>query len=154
MTDWTNLPLVEAGRTLDGLVAEHVAGYHREPVPPDGSGEHGGNDVLVPPGQTIERMPFTLPPKGPVGLPYFARLYSTKCEEALYLLEQHFAPPKHFTRLVLTETGNWRCDIELRGGDGPVISAAAETVPLAICLAALEAKGMSALEIEAHFVPF
>lgn len=50
-----------------------------------------------------------------------------------------FPWPKFYVRLVVTETGNWRCDIELRGGDGPVISAVAKDAPLAICLAALAA---------------
>lgn len=66
---------------------------------------------------------------------------STNIAHAWRVLE-HFTWPQFYTRLVRTSTGNWRCDIDLNGGDGPVRSAYAETAPLAICRAALSAVGL------------
>ena len=66
---------------------------------------------------------------------------STNIAHAWRVLE-YFTWPQFYTRLVRTETGNWRCDIELNGGDGPNRSAWAETAPLAICRAALAAVGV------------
>jgi hypothetical protein len=54
---------------------------------------------------------------------------------------EKFPVPRYYVRLLTTETGNWRCDIELRGGDGPVVSAYDKSAPLAICLCALKAVG-------------
>ena len=66
---------------------------------------------------------------------------STKIDHAWRVLEE-FTWPQFYTRLVRTEKGNWRCDIDLNGGDGPVRSAYAKTAPLAICRAALAAVGV------------
>lgn len=66
---------------------------------------------------------------------------SVDIAHAWIVLEQ-FTWPQFYTRLVRTERGNWRCDIDLNGGDGPVRSAWAETAPLAICRAALAAVGV------------
>lgn len=63
---------------------------------------------------------------------------STDISDAWQVLGQ-FPWPKFYVRLTVTDTGNWRCDIELRGGDGPVVSAAAKDAPLAISQAALKA---------------
>src|SRR5688572_4265045 len=63
---------------------------------------------------------------------------STDISDAWQVLGQ-FPWPKFYARLTVTDTGNWRCDIELRGGDGPVVSATAKDAPLAISQAALKA---------------
>lgn len=52
---------------------------------------------------------------------------------------KRFPHPQFYVRLVITVTGNWRCDIELKGGDGPVVSAVNEDAAMAICMAALKA---------------
>jgi len=62
--------------------------------------------------------------------------------ELAWIVLEHFAWPKYYVRIVRTETGRWRCDIELNGGDGPTRSGNAETAPLAICRAALAAVGV------------
>lgn len=52
-----------------------------------------------------------------------------------------FPVPKFYVRVVATDTGNWRCDIDTHGGDGPVVSAYDKLAPRAICLACLKASG-------------
>lgn len=69
-----------AGRRLDAWVAEYVMGFRRETVNPDGNGEHGGTDVLVPPG--IDHSQFNYPPKGRIALGYFVPRYSAAIEAA------------------------------------------------------------------------
>lgn len=61
--------------------------------------------------------------------------------QAWQVLEM-FPVPRYWARLVATDTGNWRCDIDTRGGDGPVASAFDKDAPRAICLAALKAVGV------------
>jgi hypothetical protein len=68
MSDANEVEAMPAGRPLDALVAEHVFGYHREGVPPDASGEHGGNEVLMPPGVTFAQAEPLLPKKGEIPL--------------------------------------------------------------------------------------
>lgn len=60
--------------------------------------------------------------------------------DAWKVLEK-FPWPQYRVLLMTTESGNWRCDIHLRGGDGPVASAFDKDAPRAICLAALAAVG-------------
>lgn len=52
---------------------------------------------------------------------------------------KRFVWPKYYVHLVTTVPGNWRCDIELNGGDGPTVSAVNEHASMAICMAALRA---------------
>jgi len=66
---------------------------------------------------------------------------TTDIAAAWVVLEQ-FVWPRFWPRLIRTDKGHWRCDIELNGGDGPNRSAWAETAPLAICRAALAAVGV------------
>ncbi len=61
---------------------------------------------------------------------------------AAFAVLEHFTWPLFYTRLIRTDRGGWRCDIELNGGDGPNRSASADTAPLAICRAALAAVGV------------
>lgn len=61
---------------------------------------------------------------------------------AAWAVLELFFWPKFWTRLIRTDRGGWRCDIELNGGDGPNRSASADTAPLAICRAALAAVGV------------
>jgi hypothetical protein len=127
-------------RDIDAQIAESVLKYHREKVPPDASGENGGDDVLIPPGKTLGILyndGVQLPPKGAIGLAYFVPQFSKSYDEAFFLLYR-FRPPHYYTRIVITDTGKWRCDIDLRGGDGPACSAAHENLLVAICLCVLE----------------
>jgi hypothetical protein len=57
--------------------------------------------------------------------------YSRSLEDAWKGLER-YPWPKYMTCLQRTDTGNWRCDVELNSGHGPTISAAAATPALAI----------------------
>lgn len=66
--------------------------------------------------------------------------YCGSRDEALRLLEAVFPWPKFYTCIRTVDTGNWRCDIELHGGDGPTASASDPSIPMAICKAMLEAK--------------
>lgn len=124
------------GRDLDTAVAEWVMGYRVETVGKDAKGEHGGSEVLVPP-TLLDDWWTTLPLIGAVPRGWYARRWSTEVEESIDLLEARFPWPRYYTCLCRTETGNWRCDIELHRADGPVISASAPTIPLAICRAAV-----------------
>lgn len=56
-----------------------------------------------------------------------------------WLVVKRFVWPKYYVRLLTTSTGNWRCDIDLNGGDGPVVSDYHEHASMAICMAALKA---------------
>lgn len=127
-------------RDIDAEIAERVLGYHREQVPPDVYGENGGTDVLLPPGKTLGILyneGIQLPLKGAIHLAWFVPQYSKSLPDAIDLLKR-FSPPRYYTRLVITDTGKWRCDIDFRGGDGPVCSAAHDDIHMAICLCLLE----------------
>lgn len=76
-------------RELDGQLAETVFGYTRKRVPPGGSGEHGGGEMLVPPGG----MPhgFELHPKGPIALHFMAPSFTDRvsgCFELVGILNR------------------------------------------------------------------
>lgn len=75
------------------------------------------------------------------GLRYFEVLrWMPSCDiNCAWHVVKRFGPPQFYVRLVTTVTGNWRCDIELRGGDGPTLSAANEDAAMAICMVALKA---------------
>lgn len=68
--------------------------------------------------------------------------YSTDINPTWQALEEHFPWPNFHTRLVRTNTGRWRCEIEIRihYGDYHWVSAECQSAPLAICRAMLKAK--------------
>lgn len=134
----------EYARHIDALIAEHVFHWRRDTVPPDANGDHGGAEILVPPGESLEQLRargLQLPPRGPIPLGWFTRPVTTDYNNALSLLYS-YAPPRYNTRLVLTDTKRWRCDIELHGGDGPVKSAVHADLRMAICLCVLVVHGV------------
>lgn len=127
-------------RLIDAQIAESVLHYHREKVPPDADNENGGDDVLIPPGKTLGILytdGIRLPPKGAIELAYFVPHFSKFHAEAFHLLHR-FKPPHYYTRIVITDTGKWRCDIDMRGGDGPVCSTAHDDIRVAICMCVLQ----------------
>lgn len=67
---------------------------------------------------------------------------SERIEDAWRALEK-FPVPKFYVRLVTTVTGNWRCDIDMNGGDGPNVSAFDRSAAKAISLACLKAVGIA-----------
>ena len=73
----------------------------------------------------------------------FGRSPSRDISGAWRILETNFPYPQYYVRLTRTDTGNWRCDIELNGGDGPTVQGLAETAALAICRAILHVWGVS-----------
>lgn len=119
----------KAGRELDALIGEHVMEwyvYRTATDMRDGWKLGDGQDF---PAYASGTYAFTVP--------YF----STDLHAAWSILDQKLTWPRFWTTLLQTNSGKWRCDIDLHGGDGPVRSAAAETPELAICLAALRATG-------------
>lgn len=70
---------------------------------------------------------------------------STRIEDAWKVLER-FPWPQYRVLLMITESGNWRCDIHLRGGDGPAVSAFDKSVARAICVTCLKASGVEVAE--------
>ena len=104
---------LQAGRELDALVAEKVMGCRMT----------ANRNVLEADGRIT-----------PV------KAYSFDIALA-WLILTSFQWPRQLTRLQRTDTGNWRCDIELHGGDGPTVSAYHVDAPVAICRAALKAVG-------------
>ena len=116
----------QAGADTDVAIAIHVMGWTWQP---DGYGvmawfDHDGKGT-----------------RWGTGGEYYLFRPSTQIACAWLVLES-FTWPQFYTRLIRTDNGNWRCDIELNGGDGPNRSAWAETAPLAICRAALAAVGV------------
>lgn len=80
------LVIAAPGQDLDAQVAELVLGYTRTKSPPDARGEHGGEDLLIPPGGV--GCDFTYPPRGAIGLCYHVRQYSTSDRDAWDLIPE------------------------------------------------------------------
>lgn len=134
---------MEAGRELDGLIAEHIFGYKWGKTPKDCNGEHGGEDILIPPGVDEN---WEYPPMGRISKYYHvAHKYSTEIEDAWRVVRKltiqgHFVnvcqfPFKdtgntHIQRVKDTFTGELDVPVQLQD----------KTVPLSICKAALLAK--------------
>jgi anti-sigma-K factor RskA len=112
-------PELEANDKTDALFAEYVMGWmavgpRRKPMP----GTTMDHDVWM--GVRDRKDILREIPR-----------YSSELEEAWHGFER-FPWPRYWSRLQQTDSGKWRCDIELHGGDGPTISAVADKPALAI----------------------
>lgn len=81
--------MMPAGREMDALIAERIFGFRREAAPKDYDGEHGGNEVLVPPTATLAELEPILPRKGPIPFDYLVgERYSTDIAAAWQVVER------------------------------------------------------------------
>ncbi len=132
-------------RELDALIAEKVMGFHRVvDDTKDADGVRYGNDVLLPPGETLESLEFFLPRKGPMALTYFVHArYSTNAAAALLVIANMRKRGFGFSCTDLTlDSGQewWSChfdDITPPGNTS--YSAQGKSFPEAVCLAARKA---------------
>lgn len=136
---------IEAGRETDALIAEHVMGFHREVAPPDYDKLHGGNEVLVPPGETLATLEQILPRKGPISLGFFVRSrFSTDRSAALEVVDRltaaGFIVDLHINADLVVAS--------LIGRNAPhdhFAMETASTLPLALCRASLDPAVLSYL---------
>lgn len=132
----TELEQHPASRCLDGWIAEFILGYQREKSPPDADGNFGGEDFLVPPGGIPKG--FVLPPKGRIGLPYFAPEVSSRWEHTWRLFTRFEMQIACFGRGFYAGLSG---DPDLFRPDNP--RAAFDIKPsLAICKAALKIQAL------------
>jgi hypothetical protein len=127
----------EAGRDLDGFIAEHLRGYRVETVGKDAHGEHGGTEILVPPtlGSDWYRH---LPNLGPVHRAFWAPEWSTQWRPFPDLLAWM---AEHGSCLSLTideESRQWECSW-ITGGTR--YTGFAQDLRLAVCRALAKAGG-------------
>jgi hypothetical protein len=141
-------------REIDALVAEHVFGYRREKTPKDIHGEFGGEDVLVPP--TVDHTTYHYPPKGRIALTYFVKNYSSDISAAWEVVERMKTDDWSF-RFSNNAWANGQqaaaffkavnaIGKDILAGDYVYEDNAwviADSAPLAICKAALKAKGVT-----------
>lgn len=118
-----DLKKIEALREIDAMVAEHVMGYQNVQI---ANGSYAGN-----------RKAMNL--ANPKGLAYYSR-YSSSILAAWEVVEKVglFNGPY----LTHHSSKEWRVEAEDMGSSEVVVLGAAETAPLAICLAALKIKGI------------
>lgn len=114
---------MEAGRELDVLIATKVLGYAQPKYVYIGEPDYSEIDAwwYEDKDGAWEELP----------------KYSVDMGAAWEVVER-FKWPKFYVGLQRTDTGNWRCDIETHGGDGPTYSDYHKTAPMAICLAAIK----------------
>ena len=81
---------MKAGRELDALVAERVMGWHREvDATYDYDHVQHGNEVLLPPGETLYSLREMLPRKGIIPFAYFvSERYSTEVAAAWRVVQR------------------------------------------------------------------
>jgi hypothetical protein len=86
------MPEWDAGRDLDGFIAERLQGYRVRTVGADAHKQHGGTAILVPPTISDEAYIWLLPNIGPVHRAFFVPCWSTEWRpfpELLAWLQQH-----------------------------------------------------------------
>ncbi len=118
------IKIAKAGRDLDGLVAEKLLGYTRKIAPPDGNRENGGNEFLVPANwEYLLEQGYDLPKKGPIHFAFMAPQSSTDLHAAVDLAKRQ--------GISITPTPRgWHASRIF-------VTADADTLPLAVCVAAL-----------------
>ena len=130
-----------AGRKMDALVAERVMGFRREvDDTSDYNGVRHGNEVLIPPGETLDSLRDMLPRKGEIPFGYFVTArYSTDIAAAWQVVERITQPPltaEEAERAANTRFGFWWDEANLWAYSAPEAA-------LLICRAALKAAGVS-----------
>jgi hypothetical protein len=127
------IELTAPGRELDALVGEKVMGYRWDKVAPDYDGQNAGK-VLVPP---THREGYTYPPRGPIHHAFHCRHWSTRLEDVMEVALRCHAR-------------GWTVCIERLAGDvyweaqiGPGRTCSHQSLPAAICCAALDAVEMA-----------
>lgn len=132
-------------RDLDALVAEHVLGFTRTTVGPDAKGQHGDDEVLVPPG--FSSPPFEWPRVGRVAFTYLVPEFSRNITEAWAIVEKLGRRGFNIQLNGIHGEENYRARFfpvgEVKFCDNSLDGACYEfgrTAPLAICFAALRWK--------------
>lgn len=135
-----------AGRELDALIAEKVMGWKRIPVPPDANGHFAGEALM----QTDPPPNFRWNPLGKIPFDTWVPHFSTDIAAAWQVVEKLVAEG-YCPALLYDDEGHWGLffdgvsQAEAQPESYVVFTtpAWADTAPLAICLAALKAKGDS-----------
>lgn len=95
------------------------------------------NEVLLPPGETLERLRDWLPRKGQISLGYFVTEHYSASIAAAWKVVERFERLGYTVAMHTTAEG-WVCSFR---GATLADSAQAPTLPLAICLSALKSSG-------------
>lgn len=140
---------MQPGRELDALVAEKVMGFKRFNQPPDYDGNYGGEPVLFPPGVVPEKSGWQWPPKGRVSMTSLTPRYSTSIADAWQVVEK-LRKEMCCLKFYSDHDYIWEC-YGIKDDDDEdhnnlcivtyKIYAQSESLPHAICLAALKAVG-------------
>ncbi len=153
-----------ADRELDGRVAERFLHWRRMIAPPDGSGQNGGNEILIPPDFELWlKDGYDFPKKGLLPLAFLAPQWSRSIDQAWPLLDAINGrgvevligtfPPRPGTSRYSIELRRWR-DRRAEGVPGdPHTGRSRETfalfhgndLPALICEAALRVAQMEAI---------
>jgi hypothetical protein len=123
---------MKAGREMDGLIAEKVLGWFWKKVPPDADGKNYGSCLVSKTlSDLLDSGDWDWPKKGKIDKYAYCKNYSTNISDAFEVVN---TKAQQYTIKEPSNNGNVFVMIQIATKQG---MATADTVPLAICRAAI-----------------